>query len=83
MVKFLFSILRGLNDGWPTQMEVRYCLKLVGDRTDVGLSDRIMRMMWAYVNGIEVPVIRDLHGVTYERVRQCLLKGCRVAHDIR
>ena len=81
-MRIFFAILRKLNNDIPTRWEVRTCLMKINGRTDLGLSDRIIRMMWGYVNGFELEHIRDLHGVTYERVRQCLIRGCVVAYDL-
>lgn len=82
-MRIFFAILRKLNNDIPTRWEVRTCLMTINGRTDLGLSDRIMDMMWIYVNGRELEHIRDFHGVSYERVRQCLMRGCKIAYDSR
>lgn len=81
-MRIFFLILRKINYDIPTELEVRYCLKLIGGRTDIGLSDRIIRMMWGYVNGIEFEHMQKLHGCTWERIRQCLIKGCKIAYSL-
>jgi hypothetical protein len=71
-----------INNDYPTEIEVRYCLKLIGCKEDVGLSTRIMSMMWGYVNGLPLETIQKTHGCTFERVRQCLIKGCKIAYEL-
>lgn len=85
-MKFLFKLLRKFNDGIPTRMEVRRSLKFIYHHVGIiytsGLSDRILNMMNDYIAGDDLSKVGKSHGVTRERVRQCLIKGCRVSYDI-
>jgi len=82
-LRFLFGILKGLNNDTPTRWEVRYCLNLIDKYEDhVPLTSRIVRMMEEYAAGYDVENLRDIHLVPYERVRQCLIKGCRISYEL-
>ena len=84
MARFLFGILKGLNHDIPTRWEVRYCLNLIAKYNDhIPLTNRILRMMEEYAAGFNVEDLRDIHLVPYDRVRQCLIKGCTVSHELR
>ena len=82
MVRTFFKLLRMINNDIPTEWEAAYCFQRLQKNNDNGISDRIEEMMAQYIDGYDIPQIAVFHGVTYERVRQCLIKACKAGYDI-
>lgn len=84
MIHLFFNFLRRFNNYDPTRWEVRYCVKIIKSYNDyIPLTTRIQRMMEEYAAGYELEEIAQIHSIPRERVRQCLMKGCRVAYGLK
>lgn len=70
MNKLYFKFLRLFNNGEPSKSEVRWFLK---NRIHTPL---IKQTMINYINGYDFLKISLMFGVTRERVRQRIRKGC-------
>jgi len=74
MKHLYFWFLRKLNDGVPSRVECEWALS-----KHMPYSDGIAHAIKCYVAGLTLEQVADLLGVTRERIRQYLLKGCRDA----
>lgn len=77
-----FDFLRYFNDGEPSSQEIDWVLDKFFRHEAFELSDRIIDILIARDSGMSLEEIAQSRGLTRERVRQCLLKACRIARQL-
>ena len=77
MRHLFYSLLRKLNDGVPSRSEVLWAVKKLGEH---GVSSGIYSGMQLYLL-LDMEEAADELDITRERLRQYLMKGCRVARQ--
>lgn len=74
MLKIVYWILRKLNDGVPSRLEVKHAMGRLFT-SGIPLTLKIQESMILYKQGASLEDIAEFHNCTRERVRQHLVKG--------
>lgn len=71
--KLRWKLYRRFHDNEPSTHECKVAFELHGHR----MTKRINKVVWLASYGIDYAVISKRYGLSRERVRQMVMKGCR------